>query len=366
MPLSNYKPEYYSTLLQDKTERLTALLKPFDAPALTVYESPTSGFRMRAEFRFWHTENDANYVMFPKGQPDKPFIIKEFPIAHPKINELMQNLRKLILKSEILKNKLFQIEFLTTLSGDSLITMIYHKALDEQWQQEAQDLESKLATSIIGRSRKQKLVLSKDYVDETLKVSNTDYHYRQIEGSFTQPNAYINQHMLTWAQAQLNNVSGDFLELYCGNGNFTVALANQFNQVLATEISKPSVRAAHHNFSTNHIDNVKVCRMSSEEITTALNGDREFRRLKQQEIKLDQYQFSTVLVDPPRAGLDDATLQLIQGFDHILYISCNPETLTDNLKTLCKTHSIESSALFDQFPYTDHIETGIFLSRKCA
>ncbi len=366
MPLSSYQPEQYSTLLESKQERLTALLKPFNTPALDVYESPVSGFRMRAEFRFWHSADDANYVMFPKGQPDKPMVIKEFPIAHPKINELMQALRSEILKSEILKTKLFQIEFLTTLAGDSLITMIYHRQLDDQWVQEARELEKTLSTSIIGRSRKQKLVLSKDYVDETLHVSQKDYHYRQIEGSFTQPNAYINQHMLSWAQEQLSDKTGDFLELYCGNGNFTIALAKQFNLVLATEISKPSVKAAHHNFATNQISNVKVCRMSSEEITTALNGDREFRRLKEQEIDLDQYQFSTVLVDPPRAGLDNATLKLIQGFEHILYISCNPETLTDNLASLCKTHSITRSALFDQFPYTEHIETGIFLTRKLA
>ena len=92
----------------------------------------------------------------------------------------------------------------------------------------------------------------------------------------------------------------DLLELYCGNGNFTAVLAQHFKSVLATEISKISVRSAETNFTHNKVDNVSVVRMSSEEFTQALNGERPFRRLK--DIDLDSYNFSTIFVDPPRAG----------------------------------------------------------------
>ena len=50
----------------------------------------------------------------------------------------------------------------------------------------------------------------------------------------------------------------------------------------------------------------------------------------------------------------------------VLYISCNPETLGDNLATLSATHNIESLAFFDQFPYTHHLESGVVLSKKTA
>ena len=96
----------------------------------------------------------------------------------------------------------------------------------------------------MGRSRKQKIILRSDHVDEVLSVNDRRIQYRQIEGSFTQPNGGINQHMLSWACAQLQNAGGDLLELYCGNGNFTLALAPYFQRVLATEIAKSSVRAA--------------------------------------------------------------------------------------------------------------------------
>ena len=93
-----------------------------------------------------------------------------------------------------------------------------------------------------------------------------------------------------------------------------------------------------------------------------MDGVREFRRLKG--VNLDDYQFSTIFVDPPRAGLDQETLELVQQFDNILYISCNPETLADNMETLHQTHQIKRFALFDQFPYTHHIELGVLLQRR--
>ena len=381
MPLSSFKPDNYAALFDEKTTRIKQLFAPLlekqaqPAP-LSVFESPTSAFRCRAEFRFWHTDDDSFYAMFERGKNDCPIQIDVLPIAHQHIQILMPLCKQAVVSNELLRQKLFQVEFLTTLSNQNLITLIYHKRLDENWQEEAEKIQTQLneklsdangSVKIIGRSRKQKIMLVDDYVDECLHVDGLTLHYRQIEGSFTQPNAIVNQHMLSWARKQCeataSNAPRDLLELYCGNGNFTAALAPYFNKVLATEISKSSVKAAQHNFIVNNINNVSVCRLSSEEITQALNKTREFRRLKQQDIKLEDYDFSSVFVDPPRAGLDDGTLDLVSRFDTIIYVSCNPDTLIENLTALAKTHTIVATAMFDQFPYTHHIETGVLLQK---
>jgi tRNA (uracil-5-)-methyltransferase len=186
--------------------------------------------------------------------------------------------------------------------------------------------------------------------------------YQQIEGGFTQPNGGVNRQMLGWACAQATDLGGDLLELYCGNGNFTVALAPRFGRVLATEVSKSSVQSAHYNLAANGIDNVAMVRMSSDEISGALARRREYQRMK--DIDLDGYRFSTLFVDPPRSGLDAPTLELARGFDHILYISCNPQTLQDNVAALQATHRVIAAAAFDQFPYTDHLECGLLLARR--
>ena len=115
------------------------------------------------------------------------------------------------------------------------------------------------------------------------------------------------------------------------------------------------------NFELNGVKNVTIARMSSEEFSQALAGTREFRRLK--DIDLSDYNFTTVLVDPPRAGLDNSTEKWLSHFEHILYISCNPDTLKSNLNILSRTHKVVRFALFDQFPYTHHAECGVYLQK---
>ncbi len=362
MPLSAYQPGEYQILLSKKLKQIKSDFAEFNIPEPEVFDSPLQHYRMRAEFRVWHEGDESYFAMFRQDDPKTPHRVSDFPIGSKAINRLIKVLPQQLQSTPILRQRLFQVEILSTLSGEILLTLIYHKKLDDAWMNEAEKLAQQLNIELIGRSKKQKVVVTKDYVTETLNVAGKSYHYQQLEGSFTQPNAEINQKMLHWALEQSHKLQGDLLELYCGNGNFTVVLAQNFRQVLATEISKTSVRSARENLNLNHIDNVDIVRMSSEEFTQALNGTRPFRRLK--EIDLNSYAFSTVLVDPPRAGLDENTEALISRFDNILYISCNPETLKRNLETITRTHQVASLALFDQFPYTRHIECGVLLRKK--
>ncbi|WP_339668295.1 tRNA (uridine(54)-C5)-methyltransferase TrmA [Dasania marina] len=362
MPLSNINPDNYQQQLDAKAQRVSQLFSEFTPPALEVYPSPPLHFRMRAEFKIWHKGEHSHYAMFKKETPKQPQFISDFPIGSKTINQLMPELMAAIKAEPLLRKRLFQVEFLTTLSGQALITLIYHKKLDEAWQSAAELLQQQLGAGIIGRSKKQKLVLKDDYITETLDVSGQRFHFQQVESGFTQPNAKVNEKMLGWALQHSQNSPGDLLELYCGNGNFTAVLAQNFDKVLATEIAKTSVRSAEYNFKLNNINNIKIARMSSEEFSSALMGEREYRRLA--DIDLASYNISTVLVDPPRAGLDDNTIKLISQYSRIIYISCNPNTLHDNMKQLSLTHDIAQFAIFDQFPYTDHIESGLVLVKR--
>lgn len=357
----------YTAQLNEKTQRLAQMLAPFGAPELSIYPSPEQHYRMRAEFRIWHEGDTIHYAMFETGsKASRATLIKlnQFPAAHWQINQLMPHLLEKLSGSPVLKQRLYQVEFLTTLSGETLITLIYHKKLDDTWQNAAQILQTELNIHLIGRSKGQKIVLSQDYLTETLTVGSHTYQYRQTEGSFTQPNARICQTMLTWACRQAGDNTRDMLELYCGNGNFTFPLSRHFRQILATEISKTSVQAAQWGITANQLSNIKIARLSAEEFTAAYLGSREFQRLKENHIYLQDYDFSTIFIDPPRAGIDDETLQLVARFERIIYISCNPDTLCANLNTLTQTHQIQAAALFDQFPYTPHIESGVYLIKR--
>lgn len=356
----------YEELLSEKTDRLKTMMSPFNAPIPRVFASPKTHYRMRTEFRIWHEGEDIYHIMF-NPETRQRLRIDTFPTASQLINKAMQETISLIKTQPILRKKLFQIDYLSTLHGEIAISLIYHKKLDDEWKEQASKLREQLhqrgiPAQLIGRAFKTKISLDHDFVEERLSVDGEVIVYRQVENSFTQPNAAVNVHMLEWALDVTKNSQGDLLELYCGNGNFTLALARNFNRVLATEITKSSVASAQYNIAVNQIQNVQIIRMSAEEFTQAMQGVREFNRLK--DIDLNSYHCNTIFVDPPRSGLDEETLKLVQGYSRILYISCNPETLCSNLETLKATHAIEQLALFDQFPYTHHIECGVLLTRR--
>ncbi|CAM5262770.1 tRNA/tmRNA (uracil-C(5))-methyltransferase [Stutzerimonas stutzeri] len=150
-------------------------------------------------------------------------------------------------------------------------------------------------------------------------VAGRTFRYRQ-PGTSTQPNGEVCQKMLNWAFDALGQRDDDLLELYCGNGNFTLPLATRVRRVLATEISKTSVNAALANIADNGIGNIELVRLSAEELfAQALDGVQPFRRLA--DIDLKSYQFGSVFVDPPRAGMDPDTCELTRRFERILYVS---------------------------------------------
>lgn len=361
-------PNNYQQQLDEKRQRLTGLI-PQTADNLTVFASPSAHYRQRAEFRIWHTPERLFYAMFDPANPKQPVEVEACPMACEAIDGLMQPLLAKISENEVLKNGLFEIDFLATLSGEMLVTLIYRRKLEEQaWLQAAQGLRECLPINhLIGRSRKQKILLDQDFVVERLEADNQAWLFQQIENSFTQPNAQMAQNMLAWAREQSRKIvmhqPSDLLELYCGNGHFSIALADIFDKVLATEISKSSVKSAQFNLAQNQIENVTVVKMAAEEVALALQG-QAFNRMA--DVDLTAYHFKTLFVDPPRSGLDDLTRGMAANYHHILYISCNPETLARDLETLLQTHHLQAAALFDQFPYSHHLESGVWLTRKLA
>ena len=273
----------------------------------------------------------------------------------------MPRLRERLEASETLKRRLFQVEFLATLSGELLVSLIYHRPLDEAWENAARELAQALQVRLIGRSRKQKIVLDRDWLLEAFELDGRQLLYQQIEGSFTQPNGGVNRQMLGWARARAQGWAVICWSCIAATGISRLRW-RRCSDVLATEVSKSSVRAADYNLDANGVDNVTMVRMSSDEISAAFARVREFRRMK--DVDLDSYRFTTLFVDPPRCGLDAATLALASGFENILYVSCNPQTLQENVAALSGTHRIGAAAVFDQFPYTHHLECGLLLQRR--
>lgn len=306
-------------------------------------------------------------------------------------------------------------------SHSVILTLIYHKKLDKKWEQKAKELSQKLPQNLalIGRSKNQKITLQTDKLLESITLEKT-YIFLRSEGRFSQPNAYINPLMINFVKDAIkSHKKEDLLELYCGEGNFCISLASEFGRVLATEVVKSSIPALRENAKNNGISNITALRLSGEESIEALEEKREFFRAR--EVDLKSFRFSHILIDPPRNGIsgsnisqsgisgseisissvsvnkskksggeisssafsanqtNDKTstknaiknplqkaremLDFIAKHDYIIYISCNPLSLKNDLSILLQTHKITHFGLFDQFPHTHHIESALILKK---
>ena len=350
----------YEAQLAQKKELNQERFSHYYSGDILLHKSPDEHYRSRSEFKIWHTDDEINYAMNHREYKGV-VLIDECPQVNTHIALLMPKLLTAIKEAEI-GFKLFGADFLSSSSGEIVVSLLYHRRLDEAWQEKATKIANTLGIYIIGRSRKQKVVIGQDYITETLHIKEKEYQFNYIENSFTQPNPRVNEQMIAWAMENFKDAQGDLLELYCGAGNFTIPFAKIFNKVLATEISKSSINAAKTNMQLNDVSNIEFIRMSVEEFTQALDGVREFRRMK--DIDIDSYNIDSIFVDPPRSGMDENSCKFSARYKHILYISCNPETLVRDLEILTQTHKIVEMALFDQFPYTPHVEMGVKLIKK--
>lgn len=197
----------------------------------------------------------------------------------------------------------------------------------------------------------------KDLEVQNSAAQNLDCEKKSLQNS-TEQNSSCEKH----AVRPESSGARDLLELYCGHGNFTIPLAAKFNRVLASEISKSSIANARINCELNGVCNAQFVRLSADELMSAFARRREFERLKG--IDIFGYDFSHVLIDPPRAGLEPSVIDFIKNFRNLIYISCNPQTLFENLRSLCATHEVRRFAIFDQFVHTSHIECGVLLRRR--
>ena len=324
-----------------------------------IFPSNYHSFRHRCEFGVSNSEHGINYSMI---KDNKRIEIDKYPICSESIQELMKELLEMVNQEEVLYRKLFQIEFQSSRSKEIMVSLIYHKKLGPDWIEKVNLIKDNLKCSIIGRSKKQKLVIGKDYVTEIYKSINQSFKLNLYEQCFSQTNPDICDQIINWVE-EIGKKNSDILELHCGLGTFTIPLSRLFKNVIATENSRPSLRALEHNIRINKCNNIKYARLSGKETLDAFEEKREFRRLKNQYIFFKDFNIASIFVDPPRDGIDTQTVSKLSKFNEIIYISCGFESLKRDLEVLKKTHKIKKAAMFDQFPYTNHIESGVILEK---
>jgi len=143
----------YDAQLSWKTASIHEQFAPYFQGDIAIFTSKEEHFRFRSEFKIYHDEGGISYAM---NRADKQGVVKisSCSIVSEPIAKLMGPLLEAIRKEEIAQ-RLFGIDFLSTQSGEVVVSFLYHRALDEEWQVSARRIEAELGIHIIGRSRKQ-------------------------------------------------------------------------------------------------------------------------------------------------------------------------------------------------------------------
>lgn len=161
--------------------------------------------------------------------------------------------------------------------------------------------------------------------------------------TFLQGNRHLSYRLQDFVRE--NATGNKALEFYCGAGFLTLALGAACRDVTATEISRESIALARK----TPLRNVHWMAVSSETIITRLNG-----------------RFDTIVVDPPRTGLEKRVAGYIADSraETVIYISCGPDTLSRDIARLSKNYSVEKMEIIDMFPGSYHVETAVLLKKR--
>ncbi len=334
----------------NKFQKATSLIQEYYKNDIVINLSPPNGYRSRCEFGY----KNGFYTMY--SSEGKILFIDTFAVARPSIQNLMPKLLDEINNSYDLKNKLFQINFRTNRKNKILVSLIYHKLLDDEMKCSANKISNKLNININLRSKNNLYSTHNDLLDD--EIENLETLLFQTDQSFYQPNHFHMPEMIEKTMSFIKDPR-DLLELYCGSGTFTLPLRKIFNKIFASENNRQSIRCLNQSISQQNIKNIFYARLSAEEVSELFEG-RIFNRMKG--IDINDFNFSHILVDPPRAGLDSNVINLIKNFKNIIYISCNYETYIRDIYKL-KDYKIQNIEIFDQFPNTDHLEIVSLLSK---
>lgn len=171
-------------------------------------------------------------------------------------------------------------------------------------------------------------------------------------GGFAQVNLSQNLELIRLA-CEWGGFSGSerLLDLYCGNGNFSLPLSQIVASVVGIEDYAPSIDNARRNAAANSIENAdfRVADAAAEVRRLAAAGET----------------FDAVLLDPPRAGAPETVRALPElGAQTIMYVSCDPQTLARDLASLTKGgYRVIRSRALDMFPQTYHMESITLLGK---
>lgn len=210
------------------------------------------------------------------------------------------------------------------------------------------NINTKNTNVIMG---KENIVL---YGDGYIKDILGDYTFKISPQSFYQVNPLQAEKLYNLGVEAAKITKNDIVfDLYCGIGTISLFMAKYAKKVYGVEIVEQAIKDAKENAKTNNIENTEFIAGDTEIVLDDLINNKKIIP-------------DVVMVDPPRKGLDNRTIENINKIkpNRVIYISCNPATLIRDLAKFEENYEIKSIQPVDMFPFSSHVECVCVLKLK--
>ncbi len=333
--------EVKAAILKETLRRIAKIELGID---MVIHASPAWNYRNRARLR---VEQQPEFALgYYRLHSTDLLPIEQCPISSPLINRAIAALWKMGRAGD-LPRALEQVEIfanaederlLLELYGNSPLTAASASAVGEALKSALPEVVGVVWFESGLRTRPGPHPRNVSFGSAELSYRTEHFSYKVSAGAFFQGNRYLMDELI---RIVTNGYSGTLaLDLYAGVGLFSAVLSRRFAQVFAVESSA----ASYTDLRSNAPPNVRAVPSTAEQFL------RRSGKLRP----------DLIVVDPPRSGLSPAVIASLQelGARRIIYVSCDPATLSRDLQNLRKAgYSIQQAHLVDLFPQTYHIES---------
>lgn len=341
---------FKQNLVKNTIKKITNLIVDVDK----TVESKQFNYRNKMAMPVRLIKGKPTLCMFEENSHN-PIKIEKCLIQNEKFEILIDILNNFFVenKATCYNEKTFkgELKFVVarTINNNLLLTFVVNNNVNYNFKALYNELTgyfNKIGISLNINTLKTNIILTDKLIyvigEKSLKINEFNFDFKINNLSFLQVNTEIQNKIYSKVLEYVNDDT--VVNAYSGAGLLTAILSKSAKQVYGLEIVPDAHFNAENLMKENNIKNV-----------VNILGDANIK-LEEISKKLSSY---TLVVDPPRKGLEDKILNTILKTEpkKIIYVSCNPISLAKNINSLKEKYKITKVIPFDMFPQTCHVET---------
>lgn len=360
-----YQGVEYKKQLEIKQNRINSLLKSFGNVSPIIGMDNPYHYRNKIQVPFSYDEN--HNVIYGNYIEGTHIIVNndECLLCDEKSYEIIRSVKRLIDKykitifnEDILKGCIRHLLVRCTNAGEYMLVIVtgsFKINRQEQFIKDIlkfnpcvktiiQNINNRHTSMVLGP--KNIVLYGKGYIVD--KLCGMDF--RISPSSFYQVNKRQTEVLYNTAIKLANlNKNETLIDAYCGTGTIGLVASKYVKNVIGVELNESAIKDAIINKKINKVDNIDfICD----------DAGRFMNYLASKKTHID-----AVIMDPPRSGSDIKFMRSMVSMnpDKIVYISCGPDSLKEDLKYLTKFYKVEKIQPVDMFAFTAHVETVVLL-----